>query len=191
MLQENASCKSTALKRWIVIEMRWYKYILSRTSFVFAEIIWPSLSKKSVAESLMGPSVSTAIIIIILLLLNKNKAVVVIVVIVMNQCAGDTSDGHRELFEIEWITEHQWRDKQQRRCHKHHQLVSLLTSTWTLSHATCNNQHSRSPHICYSTLLYTVYRVFPFRRFPLRRFPFSRFRVRIRVWLRVGVRIRV
>ena len=36
---------------------RWYKYILSRTSFVLAEIIWPNLSKKSVAESLMGLSV--------------------------------------------------------------------------------------------------------------------------------------
>ena len=42
------------------MEMRWYKYILSRTSFVLAEIIWPNLSKKSVAESLVGPSVSTA-----------------------------------------------------------------------------------------------------------------------------------
>jgi len=60
LLWENVSCKSTALKRLIVMEMRWYKYILSRTSFVLALIIWPNLSKKSVAESLMGPSVSTA-----------------------------------------------------------------------------------------------------------------------------------
>ena len=60
LLQENVSCKSTALKHWIVMEMCWYKYSLSRTSFVLALIIWPNLSKKCVAESLMGPSVSTA-----------------------------------------------------------------------------------------------------------------------------------
>ena len=37
LLQENVSCKSTALKHWIVMEMCWYKYSLSRTSFVLAD----------------------------------------------------------------------------------------------------------------------------------------------------------
>ena len=72
--ERKPSCSNTALKRWMAIEMRWNKNKCSLSSPLRAEIRRPKSSRNARADSLMGPSVSTAIgwkIIIILLLLVK------------------------------------------------------------------------------------------------------------------------
>ena len=67
-LDGKLSCRMTALNRCTVTDSLWNRYADCRSSWIFEEILRPGSQRKSTADSLIGPSVSTEIG------LNENEA---------------------------------------------------------------------------------------------------------------------